>query len=53
MRVNATGRLDLMSLVNASVVIGNVMATPSSVITGADFSITSANITIDNATYGV
>jgi hypothetical protein len=42
-----------MSLVNASVVIGNVIAKPNTTITGADFNITSADITIYNTTYGV
>jgi hypothetical protein len=51
--INASGRLDLMSLINESQVIGNVGVSPNSSIEAIRFNITSASITIDNITYPV
>ena len=51
--VNATGSLNLMSLINVSQVLGNVKITPNSTVDMVRFNITSSSITIDNATYPV
>jgi DNA-binding transcriptional ArsR family regulator len=51
--VDAAGRIDLMSLINYSQVIGGVEIRQGSSITAIMFNISSANITIDNATYPV
>lgn len=51
--INASGRLDLMSLLNESQVIGTVGINLNSSIEAIRFNITAANITIDNVTYPV
>jgi DNA-binding transcriptional ArsR family regulator len=51
--INASGRLDLMSLINESQVIGSVGIGPNYSIEAIKFNITAASITIDNITYPV
>jgi DNA-binding transcriptional ArsR family regulator len=51
--VSASGRLDLMSLINESQVIGSIGIGPNSSIDSIRFNITAASITIDNITYPV
>ena len=51
--VNATGRLDLMGLINVSQVLGSVEIKPNSTVDMVRFNITSSSITIDNTTYPV
>jgi hypothetical protein len=50
---NGSGRLDLMSLVNVSQVIGNVYTSSNATINLARFNITSAAIEINNTNYSV
>jgi DNA-binding transcriptional ArsR family regulator len=51
--VNATGRLDLMSLINVSQVLGRVEIKSNSTFDMVRFNITSSSITVDNITYSV
>lgn len=51
--INSSGRLDLLSLVNNSQVIGLANIMSNSTIYKIKFNITSASITINNVTYGV
>ncbi len=51
--VNASGRVDLLSLINVSQVIGELGVKPNALIGGVRFNITSASIMIDNVTYPV
>jgi DNA-binding transcriptional ArsR family regulator len=51
--VNSSGRLELMSLINESQVIGEADIKPNSTIDRVEFNISSASITVDNVTYPV
>jgi len=51
--VNASGRIDLMQLINESQVIGGVSLRPNSTVDTIKFNINAASITIDNVTYPV
>lgn len=51
--LNSSGRLDLMTLINESEVIGLANIKPNSTVEAIRFNITSSSITIDNATYDV
>ncbi|MDE1768881.1 MAG: helix-turn-helix transcriptional regulator, partial [Candidatus Micrarchaeota archaeon] len=51
--INASGRLNLMSLINESQVIGGVTLPAGAKISYAKFNITSASIVIGNTTYPV
>lgn len=51
--VNSSGRLNLMSIINTSQIIGEIGIKPNSSVYAAKFIITSANIEIDNVTYNV
>jgi hypothetical protein len=51
--LNTSGRLELMSLINESQVIGEVGIASNSTIDQAEFNISSASITVDNVTYPV
>lgn len=51
--INASGRIDLMGLVNESQVIGTFTAQNDSALDGITFNISSASISIGNATYPV
>ncbi len=51
--VNSSGRLDLMGILNASQIIGEIGIKPNYSIDAAKFNITSASIKIDNITYPV
>ena len=51
--VNASGRLDLLSLINESQVLGRVKIEPNSTVDMVKFNITSASVTISNITYSV
>jgi DNA-binding transcriptional ArsR family regulator len=51
--LNASGRLELLGLVNASQVIGGVSVGPNSRVESVAFNIVSASITIDNVSYPV
>lgn len=53
MPLNASGRLELLGLVNASQVIGGVSVGPNSRVESVAFNIVSASITIDNVSYPV
>ncbi len=50
---NASGRIDLMGIINASQIIGEVEIRPGSVADSVRFNITSASIIIGNVTYPV
>jgi Bacterial regulatory protein, arsR family len=51
--VNSIGRLDLISLINESQVIGGANIISNSTIDQVEFNIVSASITVDNVTYPV
>jgi DNA-binding transcriptional ArsR family regulator len=53
LNLNSSGRLDLLSLVNKSQVIGLVGIEPNATVDQIRFNISSASIMIDNATYNV
>lgn len=53
LNLNSSGRLDLMSLINESQVIGLAGIKPNSSIKAITFNITSSTITVDNVTYAV
>ena len=51
--VNASGRLDLMSLINETQVLGEAKVPANSTIDAMRLNVTSASITIDNVSYTV
>ena len=52
-QLNLSGRLELMSLINVSQVIGDANLTSNSTLDQVEFNISSASITVDNVTYPV
>jgi DNA-binding transcriptional ArsR family regulator len=51
--INASGRLDLMGLINESQIVGGLRIGPNSTIDKMEFNITSASIVIGNVTYAI
>ena len=51
--INASGKIDVLSLVNVSQVIGTVAIKPGATLMGIVFNIDSASIVVDNTTYNV
>ncbi len=51
--INSSGRIDLMSLINVSQVIGSMYAKQGSTISQVMFNVSNANIEIDNITYPI
>ncbi|MCL4375820.1 helix-turn-helix domain-containing protein [Candidatus Marsarchaeota archaeon] len=51
--VNSSGRLNLMSIINTSQIIGEIGIKPDSSVYAAKFIITSASMEINNVTYNV